>query len=345
MSQIGNITEEKISQILEEMLGGIEIEVNQDQLRGTVKRYLDKELPNVRDSLAAEIAKVRPVEITIKSGKVVEKEVVEGPVHKQFEELFMWLTTETGTGIYQPVWCYGNPGCGKTHVSEQEAEALHKFAKKAGWKPSKEIGDVFYFPIYFGPTTTEGKVLGYKNAATGDFVKGLAQDAYEHGGLLYLDEIDVADPSVLVSVNSLLANKSYRFPDGKIRKRNKFFFVLAGANTLGTGSKDGFKRNVQDAASRDRFAKVYFDLDEDLEKSLAGHVEWVQYVQKVRGFIQTLAKGAIHVTPRASYGGAAALKRGIPAPAVLRAFLFNEMTDDVKASVVSHCGPFPSEND
>lgn len=260
--------------------------------------------------------------------QVVEQRVAETPLlnirHKQFDDLLRWLRAKTVNGMYVPVWCYGAPGAGKSHIAEQLTE---------------ELGCAFY-PIPLGPTTTESKILGYRNASTGEYVRGLAIDPYEKGGLLYLDEADVADPSVLVATNGLLSNKTFRFPDGILRSRHPEFRCLAGANTLGTGSTQGFKRSGQDAALRSRFIKFKLEYDHALENALSEHKPWVDYVQKVRKYIGTLAKCGVWITSRDMMYGAAALREGVPPDQVVECTIFAELSTDIRQLVVNHCGKF-----
>lgn len=246
--------------------------------------------------------------------------------HRQFNQLRSWLTSKTAHGLWVPVWMWGAPGSGKTHLAEQLARA---------------IGTPIY-PIYLGPTTTESKILGFKNISVGEYVTGLAYEPYVGGGLLYLNEADVPDPSVLVATNSLISNSTYRFPDGKMVKRHPDFRVLADANTLGTGSANGFKRNVQDAALRSRFVKVELFYDEALELALSGgHQEWTDYVHAVRRFISTQAKCNLWVTTREIINGAAALRNGVSPDEVITATLFAEMAEDMRAQVLHAVGPYP----
>lgn len=259
--------------------------------------------------------------------------------HKQFDDLFLWLTTRLSSGIFQPVWLWGNPGGGKSHVAEQLSERLREWSISEGIL-GDDAPENFFYPMYCSSLTTESKAIGFRSAAAGAYIAGCARQAYEHGGLFYLDEIDNANPDFLVNINAFLSNKTFMFPDGALVKRHPAFFVMAGANTLGQGSVNGFKRQVQDAASRDRYAKVYFEYDERLEFALAQHDRWTKYVRGVREYLSGLARNTVHITPRASYGGAAALRRGLKPAAVVDAFLFSELSKDVRASVISNCGTF-----
>lgn len=229
-----------------------------------------------------------------------------------------------------PVWYYGAPGSGKTHIAAQVATAL----------------DLPFYPVYLGPTTTESKLLGYKNAGQGTYVEGLLYEPYLKGGLIYLDEIDVTDPGVLVAINALISNEEYRFPDGNMVKRHERVRFLAGANTLGLGSLQGFRRNSQDAAARDRWVKVKSIYDEAMERRIsvmncpAFGDQWARYVQKVRVFVNTESTSPIHVTPRASYNGANMLQANIAAKDVCEDTIFAEMSADLIKAVTHKCGIF-----
>lgn len=229
-----------------------------------------------------------------------------------------------------PVWYYGAPGSGKTHIAAQVAASLN----------------TPFYPVYLGPTTTESKLLGYKNAGQGTYVEGLLYEPYMRGGLIYLDEIDVTDPGVLVAINALISNEEYRFPDGKMVKRHEDVRFLAGANTIGLGSLQGFRRNSQDAAARDRWVKVKSIYDEAMERRIAisncpeyGE-KWARYVQKVRVFVATESTSPIHVTPRASYNGANMLQAGIPPKEVCDDTIFAEMSEDLMTAVKGKAGTF-----
>jgi len=231
-----------------------------------------------------------------------------------------------------PVWYYGAPGSGKNHLAYQCSQALK----------------LDFYPVYLGPTTTESKLLGYKNAGAGIYVEGLLYKPFMVGGLIFLDEIDVTDPAVLVSINALISNDEYRFPDGNLVRKHKDVRFLAAANTLGLGGLDGFKRNSQDAAARDRWIKFKAEYDEAMERKIAirncpkDGEKWARYVQGVRKFVTTESTSRIHVTPRASYNGASMLQAGIHPAEVCEATIFAEMEADTKAAAVRKVGTFKS---
>ena len=142
------------------------------------------------------------------------------------------------------VWLYGPPGTGKTTAGEQVA---------------KDLGLKLY-PVSCGPQTGEAKLTGY-NDAHGRAVRTAIREAFEHGGLLLIDEIDAASPAVLVTINSVLANQFVGFPDGTIQ-RHPDFKVIAGANTVGQGgNRKLVGRNQLDEASLDRFVVLLWQTD------------------------------------------------------------------------------------
>jgi len=142
------------------------------------------------------------------------------------------------------VWLYGPPGTGKTTAGEQVAEDL-------GLK---------LHPVSCGPQTGESKLTGY-NDAHGRAVRTAIREAFEHGGLLLIDEIDAASPAVLVTINSVLANRYVGFPDGTV-ERHPDFKVIAGANTVGQGgNRKLVGRNQLDEASLDRFVVLLWQTD------------------------------------------------------------------------------------
>src|SRR5699024_2303605 len=97
-----------------------------------------------------------------------------------------------------------------------------------------------------------------------------------------LDEIDAGNPNVLAALNSALANNYCAFPDGMV-KRHDNFRVIAAANTFGSGANIVYAgRNPIDGATKDRFVFIDFDIDENMERQIAGNDTWVNIVQTIR---------------------------------------------------------------
>jgi midasin (ATPase involved in ribosome maturation) len=229
-------------------------------------------------------------------------------------------------GFPIPVWLYGPPGSSKSSMSTNLAQAL----------------GVEHYLVSLGPTHTESKIVGYKNLATGQFVPGSLNEPYEKGGFAFLDEIDAADPGVLVGINGLLSGSEYRFPNGEIVQRHPDFYIVAAGNTIGQGAAGGFTRNKLDAAFLDRFVKIEIGYDEGLERVITNNHPWTCYVQKVRRLLKELNSRNVYVTMRHCLNGVSMLQAGLPSKHVTESVLFSGMSVDLQTSIVKQLGSFKS---
>lgn len=98
---------------------------------------------------------------------------------------------------------------------------------------------------------------------------------YEGGGVFLFDEIDAADPNMLLTVNDALAAQPgdffYNANAQKAYERHAEFVPMAAANTMGLGQNRQYTgRERMDAATMDRFAcgRVRVGLDESLEERI-----------------------------------------------------------------------------
>jgi len=188
---------------------------------------------------------------------------VEGTVHAAFTECLQWLSARCH------LWLVGPAGCGKTTLAAQIAEAL---------------GVPFYST---GMVLAEHQVMGFVDA-NGNYHTTPFRQAFEHGGLHLADEMDSWSPEASLAMNAALANGHATFPDSPNQvKAHKDFYVIAAANTYGSGADRQYVgRNEMDAATLDRFVMVPMDYDKALEASIAGeHTDWLNLVWKVRGNI------------------------------------------------------------
>ena len=228
-----------------------------------------------------------------------------------------------------PVYLVGPPGGGKstiaTHVADDLGVAFH--TKSCSIQ------------------TSEISLLGYQDA-NGRLVRTPLREAYEHGGVFLLDEIDAGSPAVLVVLNALLANGHCAFPDGLIKKHKDFHFI-AGANTFGTGaSREFVGRQQLDAATLDRFAFIEMNYDSALEGSLVGVLRdqktseygtvnrpktvngeaWLTRVERTRDRVAEHKLRHV-ISPRATIYGVALLKAGISNASVERLVLRKNLDD------------------
>ena len=247
-------------------------------------------------------------------------------------------------------WLVGPAGSGKTSAAEQVA---------------KDLGLCFYSKSV-GPQTSESALLGYQDA-NGRTVRTLLREAFEFGGVFLLDEVDAANPAVLVVINALLANDSCAFPD-KVVAKHPDFVLIAGANTIGQGADRQYVgRNQIDAATLDRFVNLVWDYDPAIEAAAAGvplsvvsesprpkairfevgvtpeqteHrvAEYVRYVIKVRNAVTGFGKAVrFVVSPRASKHGAALIRQGFSVADACELCLWKGLDSDTRSKLESAC--------
>jgi len=258
-------------------------------------------------------------------------------VHCQFSQVLSWLRADV------PLWLWGQPGGGKTHLGRQLAKAL----------------GIPCFVMSIDPTTTANKLLGFQNLVSGAFVPGWLYEPYKNGGLVVVDEIDTGDPGILAGLNALTSNSHYLFPNGETVQKHANFRLLACANTKGTGAVAGFTaRQRLDAATLNRFAIIEYKYDEGLEMQLACGIPsqserwapcqpanaadceaWVRWVQSVRAHCGK----SVLVSPRPSLMGVKALRAGIPASEVADALIFALCASDTVDSINGTCGRIESK--
>jgi cobaltochelatase CobS len=304
--------------------------------KDTVADLIDAALADLLngDALADAVKKHAPAAgHTIHLPELPEPIQLEGEaIHAQFTQVLAWVRADV------PVWLWGAPGSGKTHLAKQIAKAL----------------DVPAFVASIDETTTANKLLGFQNLVSGDFVEGWLYKPYREGGLVCLDEIDTGNPGILAALNALISNGCYMFPNGETVEKHARFRVIACANTKGTGATAGFTaRNRLDAATLNRFALVEFCYDAGLEMSLccgipsdsaqweasdpadAGQCQkWVRWIQDARAkFGQSVL-----ISPRASILGVRALRAGIPAAEVAHALVYSLCSADTVSAIKDRAG-------
>lgn len=152
------------------------------------------------------------------------------------------------------VWLHGPAGSGKTSIAAAVADAL----------------DLPHYAQSVCKQTSKSDLLGYKAGGTGDYVRTDLREAYEHGGVFLLDELDAGNANVFVVMNALMANDRASFPDGMVR-RHPNFRLIAGANTIGMGANAQYVgREKLDEATRDRFVLLDFPYDPAIEAAMCG---------------------------------------------------------------------------
>lgn len=176
----------------------------------------------------------------------------------------------------RPILLVGPAGCGKTFLGELIAKSLKmefsSISCTAGMSESHLLGRSV-------PNLTTGKSQ-YQGT---EFV-----DRYENGGVFLLDEFDAADPNMLLSINSAIANGYCNLPYriGKPKAlQHKDFVLIATANTYGRGATRTYAgRSQLDEATLDRFriGLVEMDYDPIVERQLCPDEELLTKLQDIR---------------------------------------------------------------
>jgi hypothetical protein len=273
------------------------------------------DLRSYMDSLFEQIIEHENRKITV-VGPTGTKELV-GTRHNNFDQLLSVI----GVGLSAMV--VGPAGTGKTYASEQVAEAL----------------DLPFYAISVGAQTSKSDLFGYMDGG-GTYRATMFRQAYEHGGVFLMDEIDAGNANVLVMLNSALAGKSAAFPDRQeMVQKNPNFRFIATANTYGTGaSRQYVGRNQIDAATLDRFVTVDWPIDIRLEASMVEHYthgpRWHGVVKAVRSLVDSNAWRVV-VSPRATAKGAMLLEAGMEFGKVVEMTLLGTATADNRSQIES----------
>lgn len=201
----------------------------------------------------------------------------------------------------------GPAGSGKTTVARQIAEAL---------------GLKFY---YQGAMSGSHCVLGHEGLTK--YHTTPTREAWQHGGLLLIDEIDGSEPDAALAIHPM-DNGHMTFPDCPTPiARHPDFRLIVAANTYGKGADRQYVGRTQlDAATLNRFVFFEFNYDESLELAIAGDTDWTRHVQKARKAIESLKIRHV-VSPRNAIDGNDLLAQGFEWSEVESMALWQGMSD------------------
>ena len=178
----------------------------------------------------------------------------------------------------EEIFLVGPTGSTKTHTCGQIADIVFgDQADKFGVAKIDNREDRFGF-ISMSAGTSEaelfGRLLPVGDSGKFEYVASEFISKFENGGLFLIDEIDAADPNVLIKLNAAIANGVASVPNrpGKpYAKRHADFICIAAANTMGRGADFQYTgRDCLDMSTLNRFqmGTIIFDYDEDLEAKL-----------------------------------------------------------------------------
>lgn len=254
----------------------------------------------------------------LKSVKIQKIQIAEGPEidvsneHPEFKNLLTIIANKLNVALVGPA------GTGKTTAAIRVAELL--------WKK--------FYSISVWAQTGKHEFFGYQDA-TGNYIRTLFREAYEHGGIFLIDEFDAGNANVLTSVNQALSNGMCPFPDGMIPKHEDFVCIVAG-NTYGLWGDGIYSGRSQiDGATLDRFVFVNWTIDEKLEESLSmGEIAWYDICKKAR---KNAEKNDLQVIiwNRTIMHGAKLLKSGLPLDKVIDMCLVKGISQDERTMLLN----------
>lgn len=257
-------------------------------------------------------------------------------LHKKHRSLVNKIKLRTN------IYVYGPTGSGKTHGIKMAAE---------------ECGLSFYKKL-LGNQTSEASIIGYMDA-NGNYVKGIAYDAFTQGGVLCMDEIDNGNPNTTLVCNGL-ADREFAFPCG-MRDAHPDFVLVATANTMGTGATLQYcGRNRLDAAMLNRFEYIDWGYDSDHEvkiavamaettmaklfgdnmepkvkQTLTKQVNWlIEDIQSMRAAMDKLSITHI-ISPRNTLQAVNAHVAGVQKVEILKSILFKGIDNDMIKKIIT----------
>lgn len=241
-----------------------------------------------------------------------DKEIKIDNPHKSFEEMMLWINQG------ENVMLTGPAGSGKTTAGSLAAKALGLPFGSLSLSNDTRAYALFGFTNGQNYTSTEFRKL------------------YENGGVFILDEVDNGQANILSKLNSALENGKYSFDD-KTVERHPDFVCISTANTWGHGSdREYVGRNTLDAAFLDRFIKIDWGYDENLELRIAPNEEFTRKIQAIRKSAKKL-KYKIIVSPRASIRGGKMKESGkMSESKILDAVLWRGVSKDVKNKILAN---------
>lgn len=217
---------------------------------------------DIRKQIQDAAKQLQPNVVQIKGRKDVE---VKGRQHKDFKKALTLMN------IHKQLMLVGPTGSGKTYLGEQIAKSL----------------DLSFGHLSCTAGMSEAHITG-RMTADGSFVSTQFIEAYENGGVFLFDEVDAADPNVLLIINSAISNGVLSVPNRKENpsaKRHADFYCVVAANTFGKGSFEYTGREILDEAFIDRFrgAMIEVQYDTRLELELTKESPVTSRLQEMRG--------------------------------------------------------------
>lgn len=250
--------------------------------------------------------------------------------HPKFPDLMSILRHRDPSGNAFPPALVGPMGVSKTY-------SAHRAANELG---------VALYPITLGRDTSWTELFGYRDLS-GTYQRTVLRDACDVGGLVLFDELDLVSGKVGPSLNTMIENRTFSWPDGVCGPINPGTIFMAACNTRGQGADATYQRNRQDGSLIDRFLWIDWPLHKPTEvrilKAAYDHGQpavleaWVDVVEALRTAVSQLGLDDIPVSPRVTYRGGSLLT-GSPMTvgAILSAAYLARHERDAQERILSH---------
>jgi cobaltochelatase CobS len=161
-----------------------------------------------------------------------------------------------------PALLVGPAGCGKTTAVQRLAEAL----------------ELPFHRVSIAAGTDEGQLTGWLHPVGAQmqfqYVPSVVTHAYEHGGVVLIDDLDLGDANALGILNAALDDGGWDLPlrhEQPHLVRHDDFVIAAAANTWGHGADRQFvgaNQLDERTLSRFRLGQIPCDYDAALERHL-----------------------------------------------------------------------------
>ncbi len=271
-------------ELLQALLSGDGL--NEEQVRSVAKavvqQYAETAIQNgvqnasahVEERIEKVVSELKAQEVIktlhIKPTKKAKAVKISGAYHPSVPTVFSILKAGLINGTALPVYLVGEAGTGKSYAVAQ----IQAMLQAAKLQSSASYGEIICFA-----DMTRGDLLGnIRYGVGGKGViewqrSGLVKPLLE-GGVAFVDEIDKADPAVLVLLNGVLASRTLINPaTGEVLKVHDEAVIIAAGNTGGHSMGGAYKAaQIQDASLLDRFAAtvVKFGFSARIAASICG---------------------------------------------------------------------------
>jgi hypothetical protein len=186
-----------------------------------------------------------------------------------------------------PVWLIGPKGTGKSYLAKQVAEYVEFGYAETGMAAGASRGDLLgrYNVGGMARAIALAHLAGNGDSDASETLSGIASGEirddfvesemavlYGSGGIFNFEEIDRADPGVVITLNNALAgNTLYNSMNGARIDRHGNFVPVATANTFGlgaTGAYSSAERMDESVVDRFRMGRLFLPKDEALEEDI-----------------------------------------------------------------------------